>query len=565
VSSLRLGNGKFENTTFNSRLQPIQIGLGSSATSQNLLKLNFDYGLADNNGNVKSQTITTPTTGNITGFIATQSYTYDSLNRLKSAEETIPNQLGWKQTFKYDRYGNREFDTANNNTNTLANGCPVAVCNPSANPQDNKLVGTTYDDAGNTKIDASNQSYVYDAENKMVKAKNGSGATLGDYFYDGDGKRVKKFVPSTSETTIFVYDAGGKMVAEYSTVTASQSEAKVSYLTNDHLGSPRITTDTTGKVVSRRDFMPFGEEIQRANYGNDSIREKFATYERDGETGLDFAQMRMYDKNRGRFTAVDPYSIIFEKENGYNNKAKMMIYIRFAVQPQNWNRYIYVLNNPLNKIDPFGLIFVKTSDGVVHYIEDKTYNSLGKTEIEKQIGKFNILPTGTVINVKEGATGIFAPYVGQKVVLGDAANLYPISESDLDLGTVIAEYDPITPPMVDNTRSNEYPGQVFGMLNRGVDAWKYQDQRFPNGDPAGRKDPYLGGYRHCTSNCLLYRRLGDDVGNWGRLLWDIKKEWFSGVSDSITDMQAEDIGQFLSDQRGRCEVLCSNTYTSPPR
>jgi hypothetical protein len=63
--------------------------LGSSATSQNLLKLNFDYGLADNNGNVKSQTITTPTVGSATGFTATQIYAYDSLNRLKSAVETI--------------------------------------------------------------------------------------------------------------------------------------------------------------------------------------------------------------------------------------------------------------------------------------------------------------------------------------------------------------------------------------------------------------------------------------------------------------------------------------------
>jgi hypothetical protein len=108
--------------------------------------------------NVKSQTITTPTVGNLTGFTATQNYAYDSLNRIKQAEETIPSQIGWKQTFKYDRYGNREFDTQNNNTTTLANGCPVAICNPSANPQDNKLVGTNYDSVGNTKIDANGQT-----------------------------------------------------------------------------------------------------------------------------------------------------------------------------------------------------------------------------------------------------------------------------------------------------------------------------------------------------------------------------------------------------------------------
>jgi YD repeat-containing protein len=116
VSSMRLGNGKWENTQFNSRLQPTQIGLGSSATNQGLLKLNFDYGSTDNNGNVKSQQITTPTVGNVAGFTATQTYTYDSLNRLKDAKEMIGANQQWKQTFTYDRFGNRNFDTANNNT-----------------------------------------------------------------------------------------------------------------------------------------------------------------------------------------------------------------------------------------------------------------------------------------------------------------------------------------------------------------------------------------------------------------------------------------------------------------
>jgi RHS repeat-associated protein len=318
-------------------LQPIQIGLGSSATSQNLLKLNFDYGGIDNNGNVKSQTITTPTVGNIAGFTATQNYTYDSLNRIKQAEETIPNQTGWKQTFIYDRYGNRTFDTANNNTTTPANGCPVAVCNPTANPNDNKLVGTNYDSVGNTKIDANGQVFTYDAENKQVQVNN-SGGIVGQYFYDGDGKRIKKFVPSTSETTIFVYDASGKMVAEYSTVTASTTEAKISYLTSDTLGSPRVNTDANGQVIARHDVMPFGEEIPRANYGDDSVRNKFTSYQRDDETGLDSAKERVYSSNLGRFTSVDPVYISIK-----------------PINPQTFNRYSYVLNSPLINIDPFGL------------------------------------------------------------------------------------------------------------------------------------------------------------------------------------------------------------------
>jgi RHS repeat-associated protein len=343
---MRLGNGKFENTQYNSRLQPTQIGLGASATDQSSLKLQFEYGATDNNGNVKSQTITTPTVGNVAGFVAAQNYSYDSLNRLKSAVETIPNQTGWKQTFIFDRYGNRTFDTANGNTTTLPNGCPVAVCNPSANPQDNKLVGTNYDVVGNTKTDANGQTFVYDAENRQVQVSNANGI-VGQYFYNGDGQRVKKHVPATAETTIFVYDAAGKMVAEYSTITATQAEAKVSYLTSDHLGSARITTDANGQVISRRDFLPFGEEIQSGTGGRttaqgyggqDSIRQKFTGYERDTETDLDFAQARMYNKNHGRFTSVDP-----------------LLSSAHIKRPQSWNRYGYVMNNPLVLIDPSGM------------------------------------------------------------------------------------------------------------------------------------------------------------------------------------------------------------------
>ncbi|MCV5232188.1 hypothetical protein OFC56_34040, partial [Escherichia coli] len=60
---------------------------------------------------------------------------------------------------------------------------------------------------------------------------------------------------------MFVYDAGGKLVAEYSTQVASAQDAKVAYLTADHLGSPRINTDANGAVTSRHDYHPFGEEI----------------------------------------------------------------------------------------------------------------------------------------------------------------------------------------------------------------------------------------------------------------------------------------------------------------
>jgi hypothetical protein len=55
------------------------------------------------------------------------------------------------------------------------------------------------------------------------------------------------------------------------------------------LGTLRLITDSQGAVINRCDFYPFGEEI-----GLDTIRQKFTNYERDDETGLDFAQARYY-------------------------------------------------------------------------------------------------------------------------------------------------------------------------------------------------------------------------------------------------------------------------------
>ncbi|MCV4725822.1 hypothetical protein OFD51_32770, partial [Escherichia coli] len=63
---------------------------------------------------------------------------------------------------------------------------------------------------------------------------------------------------SSTETTVFVYNASGKLVAEYSTDLAETQQ--VSYLTMDHLGSPRVITDQNGTVTSRKDFSAFGEE-----------------------------------------------------------------------------------------------------------------------------------------------------------------------------------------------------------------------------------------------------------------------------------------------------------------
>jgi RHS repeat-associated protein len=244
--------------------------------------------------------------------------------------------------------------------------------NPTMSASNNQLTssGYSYDSAGNTTADAQGRTFVYDAENKQVSVSDGGGA-VGQYWYDGDGKRVKKWDRDSGEVTIFVYDAAGKLIAEYTPSIASTEDAKVAYLTNDHLGSPRINTDANGAVTARHDYHPFGEEIATSQrvaglgYTDDTVRKQFTGYERDIETDLDFAEARMYEPVFGRFTTTDPIQVTPERLG----------------DPQQFNSYVYARNNPLAYVDPSGMDSEATD-----FVE---FDKLSKKQKELLMGYFD--------------------------------------------------------------------------------------------------------------------------------------------------------------------------------
>lgn len=356
IKKAQLGNGRWETASYNDRLQTTQIGLGVTNATQDILKLDYEYGSLNpgtgqvtaltNNGSVGKQKITVPGSGKAAGFTAQQYYVYDSLNRLQITAENIENpneqiQFSWRQQFEYDRYGNRRFDPAN--TTTLGS-CTQAVCNPLISTANNRFSagqGYSYDATGNLTVDAQGRQFFYDAENQQKQVKDAANNVIGTYLYDGEGKRVKKV--TSTETTVFVYDGGGQLVAEYSTEIAQTPQ--VSYLTTDHLGSPRVITNENGVVTKRRDHTAFGEEsagTHRAiglGYGSaQQLRTGFTGYGKDPESGLDFAEARYFNALHGRFTSVDPF-------NGSGTTGN----------PQSLNRYAYVTNDPINFVDPSGM------------------------------------------------------------------------------------------------------------------------------------------------------------------------------------------------------------------
>jgi len=109
----------------------------------------------------------------------------------------------------------------------------------------------------------------------------------------------------------------------------------------------RAVISGDGTVKARMDYTAFGEEIQagvglrttQQGFGVDAdVRQGYGMTERDDATGLDHTWFRKHENRAGRWTSPDPY-------NGSISLG----------DPQSFNRYSYVTNNPINFVDPSGL------------------------------------------------------------------------------------------------------------------------------------------------------------------------------------------------------------------
>jgi len=192
-------------------------------------------------------------------------------------------------------------------------------------------------DAAGRQIQVDPYRLEYDAEGRVTAVyATVSGETgWATYGYDGQGRRVKKTRYGQTQSTYFVYNAQGELVMEY----GGAASASTDYYTTDHLGSTRMVTNGSGAVVRRYDYYPFGEGMAAGANGrsgeylgggtNDGRTVKFTGKERDAETGLDYFGARYFSGAQGRFTSVDPILGTGVVDN-----------------PQSWNRYAHVHNNP---------------------------------------------------------------------------------------------------------------------------------------------------------------------------------------------------------------------------
>jgi len=282
------------------------------------------------------------------------SYTPDALNRLSTAVSSAGTYSGLTLTETYDAYGNR-----GNQVPSGTYGGPVPQ--PSLltfNGNNNRADQWSYDAAGDVLYDLSNM-YEYDAEGRQTGTLNSLSGLTG-YVYDAEGRRAMKVVvtgwntqnPTTTVENEYLLGLNGEQVSvldgsgnwQWTNVYAGSKQlatydsAGTHFALTDWLGSKRmelsVTAASTVSVGEQCTSLPFGDGLNCT--GTDVNQLHFTGKERDAESGNDYFGARYYASSMGRFLSADDGESQDESD------------------PQSWNLYSYVQNDPLTNTDPDG-------------------------------------------------------------------------------------------------------------------------------------------------------------------------------------------------------------------
>jgi RHS repeat-associated protein len=286
------------------------------------------------------------------GSTQTYDYAYDAAGRLIEVKQngTVQSSYG------YDENGNR----------TDLNGVPIAHYDA----QDRLLDynATTYDYTANGELKSktvgnATTAYHYDVLGNLKQVTLANGTVI-DYIIDGQNRRIGKqrnhvleqgFLYQNQLKPIAELDGNNQIVSRFVYATGANVpdfmiKGGATYrLIKDHLGSPRLVVDiATNTVIQQMDYDVWGKVIQDSNPGFQPFGFAGGLYDRD--TGLVRFGARDYDAETGRWTAKDP--------------------IGFA--GGDTNLYGYVLGDPVNWVDPFGLLVEIDKDLQKDYDKLKT-------------------------------------------------------------------------------------------------------------------------------------------------------------------------------------------------
>jgi RHS repeat-associated protein len=298
------------------------------------------------NGNIGNQYYGTQ--GNLNKYFT---YTYDRLNRLTSGWNT---DLNKEAGIGYDLMGNitalQRYTTGNtlidNLTYTYTGNQLTTITDATTNDAGLKHGSWSfiYDGNGNQVTDPSKgTSGISIAYNLLNLPQSVTGGKTITYTYDASGNKLRRVSPNTGNTDYMggiQYD--GTTTSTLSFIQTEDGKAvpngtgyDYTYYLGDNLGNTRVTFDTsTGAAVSQQadDYYPFGMEINRAVtspkneylYNKKELQEELSEYDYGA---------RFYDPVIARWNTIDPH----------------------AENSRRWSPYNYVVNNPIEYIDPDGM------------------------------------------------------------------------------------------------------------------------------------------------------------------------------------------------------------------
>jgi RHS repeat-associated protein len=194
----------------------------------------------------------------------------------------------------------------------------------------------------------------------------GAVVTMTKYYFAGGAYEIQD--DGSTQTTLKYYSIAGMMVA-------MDDGTDLVYFANDHLSSASLVMDDSGTLQSENRYMPFGEVRDINGVTNITETDFGYTGQRNiTDIGLLDYNARFYSPTLMRFTQPD--TIIPNPSN-----------------PQSYNRYSYVLNNPLIHIDPTGHKVIcmdggqcfNTDPGSYNYIADPRKDYKRKDKVEEDV------------------------------------------------------------------------------------------------------------------------------------------------------------------------------------
>jgi RHS repeat-associated protein/uncharacterized repeat protein (TIGR01451 family) len=335
VELRKLGSTPVLTTTYsyradNHRLEWIRTG--PTSPFEGLQKLHYVY---DNVGNVLS------ITDYDAGGTQTQSFTYDDLDRLVTAQASG----GTGGTYSQETYA---YSGNSGKIGNLTSKAGVAYTYQDAAHKHavthlNGVQKYWYDANGNMttrKVGSDTYTQIWDYENRLTEVKK-NGVTVTTLVYDGDGNRVKGMASGVTKAYVgdyFEWTGSTTTMRKYyyagdQRVAMREGSSTVYWLLGDHLGSTAITASSSGSKVGELRYKAWGET--RYSSGTTPTSFRYTGQRVVGYIELYQMGARWYDPELGRF--LSPDTIAPSPQN-----------------PQSFNRFSYVLGNPLKFVDPTG-------------------------------------------------------------------------------------------------------------------------------------------------------------------------------------------------------------------